>query len=151
MGWKDIKKKRIYESSPEYLRKRRLRYKNNTNGCRDRIKEKAKEYDARFKVRLGPKHYSRYAENVGLKSKYGITIREKEWMRIRQHNKCLICKTEFYESSPHATYRPHVDHCHITGKIRGLLCKKCNLGLGYYIDSISNLASAARYLYKHRH
>ena len=40
----------------------------------------------------------------------------------------------------------NVDHCHKTGKIRGLLCCSCNQGLGYFFDSPENLVAAAKYL-----
>jgi hypothetical protein len=41
-----------------------------------------------------------------------------------------------------------IDHCHKTGKIRGLLCKNCNQGLGQFKDNIDLLLSAAKYLYE---
>jgi hypothetical protein len=42
-----------------------------------------------------------------------------------------------------------LDHCHRTGALRGILCMKCNLGLGYYMDSPELLAKAIEYLRKH--
>lgn len=43
-------------------------------------------------------------------------------------------------------YKMHIDHCHSTGKIRGLLCGKCNVGIGMFRDSPENLMRAAAYL-----
>lgn len=45
-------------------------------------------------------------------------------------------------------YKLHVDHCHQTGKIRGLLCQKCNMALGLLNDSVEILETAIRYLKK---
>lgn len=52
---------------------------------------------------------------------------------------CCICKTK---------QNLVVDHCHITGRVRGLLCSKCNFGLGFFKDSILSLESAIEYLKK---
>lgn len=54
---------------------------------------------------------------------------------------CGICKETFSEKQP-----PHVDHCHISGKVRGLLCGNCNRGLGIFRDSLGILENAKEYL-----
>lgn len=62
-----------------------------------------------------------------LKTKYGITI--EDYDRILQtQGGCAICGTK----TPGGRGRFHVDHDHITGKIRGLLCSGCNTKLGWY-------------------
>lgn len=43
----------------------------------------------------------------------------------------------------------HMDHCHITGELRGFLCRSCNLGLGFFKDSDDILLSAMKYMAKH--
>lgn len=74
-----------------------------------------------------------------LKLRHGI-IREKyEQMLKAQGHKCAICKEEF-------TKNPHVDHCHTTGNIRGLLCMGCNRGIGYLKDDPDVLRAAINYL-----
>jgi hypothetical protein len=45
--------------------------------------------------------------------------------------------------------RVHVDHCHISGKVRGVLCQNCNLGLGHFHDTPEKLERAAAYLRLH--
>lgn len=60
-----------------------------------------------------------------------------------QNNRCAICETEFGD-------RIEIDHDHVSGKVRKLLCGKCNRVLGQANESIHILAAAARYLYEHR-
>jgi len=43
----------------------------------------------------------------------------------------------------------HVDHCHETKKIRGVLCNNCNVGLGFFKDNVSSLQNAIKYLAKY--
>lgn len=68
---------------------------------------------------------------------YGITMEQFEQIKQAQDGKCAICKT-----NP-AT---HVDHCHETGIIRGILCHKCNTGLGLFNDDAGILDAAALYV-----
>jgi hypothetical protein len=72
---------------------------------------------------------------------YGITLVEKKKMRDEQGNKCKICYQDFFPD-----VEPHVDHCHTSGKIRGLLCVRCNMGLGQFRDNPLALIKAAEYL-----
>lgn len=65
-------------------------------------------------------------------------------MLCEQDNKCAICGIEF--GIDNSKDRPHVDHDHKTGIVRGLLCMKCNAGLGLFGDNIDNLVSAVCYL-----
>lgn len=75
-----------------------------------------------------------------LRRLYGLT-KEQYWQMVRdQGGACAICKT----ISDKFTLR--VDHCHTTGKVRGLLCGTCNSGLGFLKDSPKLLESALRYL-----
>ncbi len=71
---------------------------------------------------------------------YGMAPGQFEEMLADQDHKCWICKTSLIEA------RGHVDHCHKTGKIRGILCRLCNGGLGFFRDNPESLAAAIRYL-----
>lgn len=82
--------------------------------------------------------------NRGLKSNYGITINDYNKMFDEQNGCCAICGKHQSEFSKAL----HVDHDHITGKIRGLLCQKCNHGIGLFNDSVELLRIAASYLEK---
>lgn len=77
-----------------------------------------------------------------LKAKYGLTLKDYKNMVEDQDNTCEICKTEMDI--------PYVDHSHVTGETRGLLCYACNSGLGFFRDSIDILTAATDYLVLHR-
>ena len=71
--------------------------------------------------------------------KYGLTFEQFSAMLDEQEGRCAICAAEFDEE-------PMVDHDHKTHKVRGLLCKNCNTGLGMFRDSPRLLKGAALYL-----
>lgn len=73
---------------------------------------------------------------------YGISLKDYDKMLEKQGGKCKICGTK----TPRGYGRFHVDHCHTTNKIRGLLCHYCNTLLGNCKDDIKILASAIQYL-----
>lgn len=76
------------------------------------------------------------------KRTYGISIKDYETMVEQQSRLCLICqKPETKKGN-----RLSVDHCHQTGKIRGLLCNECNTGLGLFQDDPFRLDRAISYL-----
>tara|TARA_R110002110_G_scaffold92002_4_gene239467 strand:+ start:1475 stop:1897 length:423 start_codon:yes stop_codon:yes gene_type:complete len=80
---------------------------------------------------------------------YGLDKEDFERMRDEQENKCKICGMEFMSGlieMKERKYAPNIDHCHESGKVRGLLCGSCNTGLGLFKDSKENLQSAMEYL-----
>ncbi len=84
-------------------------------------------------------------KNAHLKMKYGITFAEYNEMLAKQNGCCAICG-----KSPSGFKRKfHVDHDHATGKIRGLLCVRCNFGLGYFEENPLLLDSAKKYITDH--
>ena len=78
-----------------------------------------------------------------IKAKFGITVDVYDAMLVKQEGRCAICNTD-QPDSKHGLFS--IDHCHTTGKIRGLLCQPCNRGLGQFRDSASSLAAAVAYL-----
>ena len=64
-----------------------------------------------------------------------------------QDSRCAICNTTESNTPRHDWFA--VDHCHVSNKVRGLLCNKCNQGIGLLNDSIENLSQAILYLEKH--
>ncbi len=120
-----------YRDNPEYRAKclaRQLRYN---------LANKAK-VAANFKRWWGKltaeKKYAR-----SLKSKYGMSLEEYHGMVSEQGGLCAICVNKLEE----------VDHNHKDGTIRGLLCNKCNKGLGFFNDDIALMEKAIAYLCSH--
>ncbi len=83
-----------------------------------------------------------YQRDRALINKYGIDSRTYYALLSSQDQKCAICRTPFDPQRKHFA----VDHCHASGKIRGILCEPCNLGLGYFRDNTDRLGAAIRYL-----
>ena len=77
-----------------------------------------------------------------MKKKYNLTPDDYDVLLAEQNFKCGICERHVAELS-----RPlFVDHDHITGEIRGLLCTRCNSALGAFGDTIEGLEKAIKYL-----
>lgn len=89
-------------------------------------REKLSAY-AKHKYRTCSK-FRNSIKNSSLKTNYGITLKEVKKMQTRQKNKCALCSVKFGKTR---TTSPRVDHCHTTGKVRGLLCNSCNLREGW--------------------
>ena len=77
-----------------------------------------------------------------LRLRYSIDRPDFDRMLVEQTGRCLICNNQFLNNNK----EPHVDHDHLTGIIRGLLCGRCNRLLGMVKDSIQLLLSAVSYL-----
>lgn len=82
-------------------------------------------------------------KNTSLKKSYKIDLIEYNNMLTKQNNKCAICSEES------AVKCLAVDHDHKTGKIRGLLCNRCNTGLGMFRDNIDLIILSGMYLSEH--
>jgi hypothetical protein len=80
-------------------------------------------------------------QNWNLKFRYNITLEEKNQRIINQSCACAICRSTFKNIR-----NAHVDHCHETDQLRGILCNNCNTGLGKFKDSIYLLEKAINYL-----
>ena len=77
---------------------------------------------------------------------YKITVDEYERIEAQQDNKCAICKKEEIRKCKGTLLRLAVDHNHKTGKVRGLLCRRCNQTLGNVEESIMVLKQMIEYL-----
>ena len=83
-----------------------------------------------------------YVREYRLNRCYNMTIEDYNIIFSNQKGKCKICG--IHQSQ--ITHNLYVDHCHLTGKVRGLLCSKCNTALGNFNDNIDILKSAIKYL-----
>lgn len=72
--------------------------------------------------------------------RYGLTRAEVSAMRAAQGDRCAICGDQG---------AAHLDHAHTTGAVRALLCSRCNMGLGLFLDEPGRLLAAVAYLEKH--
>lgn len=129
-------------------------------------KEYLREYNVKNKELLRIKRAARYQANKELhasrgrkwreanadkqrdysfKKTYGISVEEYEAMALARDNKCELCSGTNVDGR-----RLSVDHCHASGKIRGLLCNSCNLALGMFKDDIAVLERAINYVRRHR-
>lgn len=79
--------------------------------------------------------------------RYGITLEARDRMWLEQEKKCAICASPISPSNGKvANDSIHIDHDHDTGRVRGLLCRFCNNGLGSFRDSVVSLRQAILYL-----
>lgn len=125
-----IWKKECYRlNKNKYIKQYKKHYKLN----RHEILKKSKLYRE-----LNPE----LRRNTALKTKFGITLAEYEEMFDKQNGVCAICLQQEVLKNK----RLAVDHNHVTGKIRGLLCGKCNKGLGLFSDDFQLIMKAVNYL-----
>ncbi len=82
-----------------------------------------------------------YHKEVHRYKQYGITKLEFIQLIDNQNGNCAICNKNLDNEI-------HIDHCHTTGKVRGILCGKCNKGLGQFDDNVNYLTNAIKYLTK---
>jgi hypothetical protein len=101
--------------------------------------------------RLNPSRVKLNNKKTKLKKLFGLTYDEYLSMKESQNNLCLICNKPESDIDKRTMIPKElaVDHCHTTGKVRGLLCKTCNLGLGYFNDNPKLLEQALNYLSKY--
>lgn len=97
----------------------------------------------RERRKANPEHLYNIERKSKFKRQYGITPEKYDAMLLEQGNGCAICSAT--EPGGRTRCFP-VDHCHSTGTIRGLLCTKCNRGLGLFNDDANYMERAAKYL-----
>jgi hypothetical protein len=114
----------------------------------------ARKDDPEFREYVRTNQKRRYRENKHvrdasraqqLRAKFGLTPEQVEAMAETQGQACASCARPFKTPK-----QRHVDHCHTTGKVRGLLCHGCNTGIGLFREDPDALRAAIQYLDRHR-
>lgn len=118
------------QDNPEKAKEHRKKYATESS---DKIKETNKKWMSRNMDKI---------KSTKLKKAYGITIEQYKEMLHNQNNSCHICS----RSQLDLTKSLAVDHNHKTGKVRGLLCSDCNIGLGCFKDNLKFLEIAISYI-----
>lgn len=89
----------------------------------------------------------RRAHRSLLLKKFGMTRDEYDEQIATQGGVCKICKQpETAETKTGVIRMMAVDHCHVSGRVRGIICDACNRGLGAFKDNVASLAAAIEYL-----
>lgn len=91
---------------------------------------------------------ARWSRKSYLRIKYGLTPEAYDAILQVQNGVCAICGG--LNPGKTADHSLAVDHSHVSGKIRGLLCIKCNAGLGSFDDNIERMKKAIAYLELHK-
>ena len=120
--YKAKNKEKIRESARQYYHKNKEKYKQYKKNYWQQIKHKHKDKRKDYKY----------------KWKYGVALADYKNMYILQQGCCAICKKHYKVLC--------IDHCHISGKIRKLLCKRCNTAIGLLYDDAQLLEIAYLYL-----
>ena len=90
-----------------------------------------------------------YNRTSRLRSRYNLSNEQFVKFVEAQKGACLICGDIPDPKGSNRTNKLHVDHCHITGKVRGLLCHLCNRGIGLFRERQDLLEKALEYLHSH--
>lgn len=113
-------------------------------GRRSECKNCARAYAREHHQRYNEARRRQYVERgriVHRLRRYGLTPEAFDAMLGNQDRACAVCRVEF-------TAEPIVDHDHETGRVRGLLCRPCNSGIGQLGDDPDRLRAALEYLEK---
>lgn len=129
--------KKWREENPEKYKKLMKVYRDEN---RELYKQRSADWYANNK-----EHAARRGRKNKLK-RYGLTQETFDRILESQNGVCAICGTTEWGSP--VKNIPHVDHCHTSGKVRGLLCHQCNTAIGHLKDNPEIVMSAYNYLIK---
>lgn len=134
---------------PTFKKAKSIYYYDTCIDCIELEKEKQKQYLIKtainyvtregFTCENDNEYLKLYQKMKRIKKKYNLTYKIYLKMVDKSNGLCEICKTESFKV---------IDHCHTTGKVRGLLCVRCNYGIGYFKDNKQSLSNAIEYLNK---
>ena len=129
--------------------------KGKTSGaCKVCKSEMYKDWEKRNPEKRKQLHQDFYAKKkermrwYWIESKYGMTKEKYNELLQQQNNGCKICGAT--EAKHRSSNNLLVDHCHVTGNYRGLLCNRCNTSLGFVNDDIELLENMVKYLKEYK-
>ena len=113
---------------------------------REKVLARSKrQRDERRKDQAAMQTWDRYARDKMLKARYGITSKEYDSMLSSQGGGCAVCNTTNPGNGRGDRFFD-VDHCHATGRVRGLLCRRCNIVAGVLEKNPQRTAQVKTYL-----
>ena len=161
--WREKNKEKIAAYQKEYRKKNpekitaRNKAYQQTEAYKKNRRIYLKQYREEHKEKIASQVSAHYYKNkkhkvaVARERIYGITPEDYDTMLKEQNHKCKICSIKFnnnynQESKIGYAHLQHLDHCHTTKKVRGILCPFCNLGLGHFKNSPERITTAINYL-----
>jgi hypothetical protein len=151
--YREKNKEKRNEYSKKYYQENLDKIKEYGQDYRTFTKEEKKEYDKKYRQENGDKlkvvkkrqyDYSKYRQNV-LKRKYNITLDDYNKMLQEQDGKCWTCSVKAEDTKSKVLV---VDHNHLTGEVRGLLCNFCNTAIGLLKESQETIEKVSKYLHE---
>lgn len=115
----------------------------------ERRKARYKRSLAWKQTKKGKAAVARANRKSRLKDRFGITLKQYDILFESQNGRCAICLKEETRIVCGKVAKLSVDHDHETGRVRALLCHKCNAGLGLFNDSLGLVLAAVDYLEHH--
>jgi Recombination endonuclease VII len=144
----NARRRERYAQDPVYRAKEKARRSAHRQAHKPQNRERARRYREAHQKEINKRARARYqakkhdsaspARTAQLR-RYGITPAEYDALLEKQGGACAICRKR-------SKGRLCVDHCHVTGMVRGLLCNECNGALGYLKDDQASLVAALAYL-----
>lgn len=136
----------VTEKQREYKRLWNLKNKEKNRIWQKEYDEKHREEKRKYHKEWRLKNWEKYATKRAdqrLRVRYKIGLKDYDRMSKEQNNVCAICGDKVTDK------RLRVDHNHTTGKVRGLLCVGCNIGIGAFKENINFMLSAVKYLQRY--
>lgn len=130
---------RKYFTEEDYKQAQRDNTKRWRETHREERRASARAYYHRHKDRIRQERYHQIIPD------YGISLADRDEMIKRQDGKCPICNNLLQGGQKQA-----IDHCHTTGKVRAVLCTRCNLLVGFIEKDFEHTVRALDYIAQHR-
>lgn len=151
-AWDREYRRRLRKEQPERVREAKRRYyERNKEKVKAAAKENRKKHPERRRAYSAWYHRDRfkadpdYHRKRALERRYGITLEAFHQLIEAQGNACAICRDPMDKIE-----RKCVDHCHKTGKVRGVLCQGCNVAIAHLKDDPLIALRASEYLSRHK-